>query len=499
MSQYYLKKIQLNSTQLNSRHRSKIAITKYYTMMTYLRKRKRHKTEKVRLERSSLIISKKRKITRKMPPSLDVNVFQFDCTEDSSNEGCGSINLGNSCYMNAALQCMSTSKMFVSKLRRALIQKQDVVLKWNALQQQSYKQVMLVCQALILMNADEKIKLDLTRLKEILPLPYKSFTQEDPQEFLAMMFDVIQNVILDFDKTEDLYNHPFAATPMKNFLFPAIQQTTCDTCGHIEQRNTQEMFVSIPFVTKMDVQTLYTLRNESVKVDNVYCDNCSPEPITADERAQIRNKLKSDKRVVKTKEFKEPASNSVPVEFFFMTTCFKGLNDKKSGDIVLQQRSSFGDFQCKLVSVVLHAGKGSRVGHYLAFRLVGEQWMLCNDHLVLKVSFEEIKNQAMHANYTPYLLHYKRVDSQEGNEMLLQELEMAQRDLKSSRIEAMKVQDNNDRKLFSTLELSKRTTALQPGDISGEDGVEIIHVQEDITTAAEVDILPSQKDKNKEF
>ena len=66
------------------------------------------------------------------------------------------------------------------------IQKQDVVLNWNALQQQSYKQVMLFCQALVLMNADEKIKLDLTRLKEILPLPYKSFTQEDPQEFLSM-------------------------------------------------------------------------------------------------------------------------------------------------------------------------------------------------------------------------------------------------------------------------------------------------------------------------
>ena len=124
--------------------------------------------------------------------------------------------------------------------------------------------------------------------------------------------------------------------------------------------------------------------------------------------------------------------------------------------------------------------------------------MLCNDHLVMKVSFEEIKKQAMHANYTPYLLHYKRVDSQEGNEMLLQELEMAQRHLKSTRIEEMKVQDN-DRKLFSTLELSKSTTVLEPGDISGEDGVEIIHVQEDITTAAEVEILPSQKDKNKEF
>ena len=105
-----------------------------------------------------------------------------------------------------------------------------------------------------------------------------------------------------------------------------------------------------------------------------------------------------------------------------MMICFKGLNDKKSGDIVLQQRSSFGDVQFKLVSVVLHAGSGSSIGHYFAFRLVGEQWMLCNDHLVLKVSFEEIKKQAMHANYTPYLLHYKRVDSREGNEISLQEL-----------------------------------------------------------------------------
>ena len=57
---------------------------------------------------------------------------------------------------------------------------------------------------------------------------------------------------------------------------------------------------------------------------------------------------------------------------------------------------------------------GRNVGHYIAIRLVGEQWMLCNDHLVMKVSSEEIKKQAMHANYTPYLLHNKRVDSQEG-------------------------------------------------------------------------------------
>ena len=145
--------------------------------MSDLRKRERHKNDKERLERSLLITPQKGKITTKMPPSLDVNIFQFDCKEDSSNEGCGSINLGNSCYMNAALQCMSTSKIFVSKLRSALIQKQDGVLNWNALQQQSYKQVMLFCQALIVMNADEKIKLDLTRLKEILPLPYKSLTQ----------------------------------------------------------------------------------------------------------------------------------------------------------------------------------------------------------------------------------------------------------------------------------------------------------------------------------
>ena len=91
----------------------------------------------------------------------------------------------------------------------------------------------------------------------------------------------------------------------------------------------------------------------------------------------------SDKRVVKTKEFKEQGPNNVPVEFIFMLMCFKGLKDKKSGDIILEQRSSFSGVTCKLVSVVFHAGVGSNVGHYFAFRLVGEQWMLCNDYLVI--------------------------------------------------------------------------------------------------------------------
>ena len=65
---------------------------------------------------------------------------------------------------------------------------------------------MLSCQAFVLMNADDKIELDLTGLKEILPLPFQLSTQEDPYKFLGMMFDVIQNVIRDFATTRELYN-----------------------------------------------------------------------------------------------------------------------------------------------------------------------------------------------------------------------------------------------------------------------------------------------------
>ena len=117
----------------------------------------------------------------------------------------------------------------------------------------------------------------------------------------------------------------------------------------------------------------------------------------------------------------------------------------------------------------------------------------------MKVSFEEIKKQAMEAKYTPYLLHYKREDSREGNEISLQELKMAQRHLKANRIGALKVQEDNDRKIFSALDLSKSTTALQLGDSSQEDEVDIIHVQKDINTVAEVGILPSLRDKSTEF
>ena len=127
-----------------------------------------------------------------MTVNLDIDSFLFDCKEEGSNEGCGSINLGSSCYRNAILQPLGTSKKFVSKLRRSLIDKQDDVMKWNALQQRAYKQAVLFCQALVLMNADDKIELDLTGLKEILPLPFQLSTQEDPREFLGIMFDVIK-------------------------------------------------------------------------------------------------------------------------------------------------------------------------------------------------------------------------------------------------------------------------------------------------------------------
>ena len=45
--------------------------------MSDLRKRERHKNDKERVGRSLLITPQKGKITTKMPPSLDVNIFHL--------------------------------------------------------------------------------------------------------------------------------------------------------------------------------------------------------------------------------------------------------------------------------------------------------------------------------------------------------------------------------------------------------------------------------------
>ena len=102
------------------------------------------------------------------------------------------------------------------------------------------------------------------------------------------MFDVIQNVLQDFATTRDLYNQ-FAATPVKDFLFPVIQETSCDSCWYCARRNTQEAVVEIPFVSGYGIESLIMLRNERVKVENVHCDNCSPEPIPTVEIEQIKS------------------------------------------------------------------------------------------------------------------------------------------------------------------------------------------------------------------
>ena len=457
------------------------------------RKRKRDKGEVSILERLMFSTPQVKKTCKKMAVNLDVDSFHFDCKEKSSNEGCGSINLGNSCYMNAILQSMSTSKNFVSKLRNSLIDKQDDVMKWNALQQRAYKQAVLFCQALVLMNADDKIELDLTGLKEILPLPFQLSTQEDPYEFLGMMFDVIQNVLLDFATTGDLYNHPFAATPMKDFLFPVIQETSCDSCGYCVRRHTQEAFVEIPFVSGYGIESLFMLRNETVKVENVHCDNCAPEPITNEEIEQIKSKTKPDKRVSKTKKTTEPDHDKIPIEFIFVLMCFDGLKAKKSGNIRLEQRSTFSGVQCELVSVVVHAGTSSNSGHYFTFRLLDDQWRICDDHRVRKVSFEVLGSIVNNKNCTPYLLHYKRVDYQERNVILVRELKMAQETLKTNRIYAKKIQEDDDNKSPSGLQLSMPNRALHTVESSEEDEVDIVRVQEDDTIEAQVHISPSLK------
>ena len=120
--------------------------------------------------------------------------------------------------------------------------------------------------------------------------------------------------------------------------------------------------------------------------------------------------------------------------------CFDGLKAKKSGNIRLEQRSTFSGVQCELVSVVVHAGTSSNSGHYFTFRLLDDQWRICDDHRVRKVSFEDLGSIVNNKNCTPYLLHYKRVDYQERIVILVRELKMAQETLKTNRICAWKIQ-----------------------------------------------------------
>ena len=134
--------------------------------------------------------------------------------------------------------------------------------------------------------------------------------------------------------------------------------------------------------------------------------------------------------------------------------------------------------------MVVHAGTSSNSGHYFTFRLLDDQWRICDDHRVRKVSFEDLGSIVNNKNCTPYLLHYKRVDYQERIVILVRELKMAQETLKTNRIYAKKIQEDDDNKSPSGLQLSMPNRALHTVESSEEDEVDIVRVQEDDTIEA---------------
>ena len=100
--------------------------------------------------------------------------------------------------------------------------------------------------------------------------------------------------------------------------------------------------------------------------------------------------------------------------------CFDG-QEKKCGNIRLEQRSTLSGVQCELVFVVVHTGTRSNNDNYFTFRLLDDQWRICDDHrvrLVRLVSFEDLRSLVNNINCTPYLHHCKRVGYQERNVIL---------------------------------------------------------------------------------
>ncbi|KAF4354930.1 hypothetical protein F8388_013879 [Cannabis sativa] len=313
--------------------------------------------------------------------SFDDNSFYLHKPK-SSMVGAGLVNLGNTCFVNAVLQCFTHTVPLIKGLRSC---------KHELLCRSGYREFCVAC------SMYDHIQLSIDSSGGCIS-PWK-YNQEDAHEFLQCFLDKLEMCFLTPKTGEISLNPPVDNLVQKVFGGRLISRLQCCNCGHCS--NNFEPLIDLSLEIE-NVDSLpsalesFTSEEKIGDSDSKFtCEHCKEEVAVV---KQLLLDQVPSVAVFHLKRFKNDGSYVEKIDKHVNFPLELDLQSYTTG-----ASSDDDELMYDLYGIVVHVGLSSMFGHYFSFvRSAPDTWHRLDDSKVTRVEEEFVLSQ------DAYILFYAR-------------------------------------------------------------------------------------------
>ncbi|XP_023552154.1 ubiquitin carboxyl-terminal hydrolase 25-like isoform X1 [Cucurbita pepo subsp. pepo] len=334
-------------------------------------------------------------------------------------------NLGNTCYLNSVLQCLT----YTPPLANFCLRNQHSSLCDSASSDNERKRECPFC--ILERRIVRSLSLDLTldsplKIQNCLRIFAEHFRlgrQEDAHEFLRYVIDACHNTCLRLKKLRRNGNGNYngggasgSSTVVKEIFGGALQsQVKCLSCGNDSNKIDEIMDISLDVLHSSSLkEALHKFfQLEVLDGNNKYkCDNCK-KLVVARKQMSI---LQPPNILVIQLKFVVLLLSCKGVVLGWVWQRFDGIfGGKIDKAIACDESLQLSNFMCKgsqdprpeykLFGTIVHSGFSAESGHYYAYiKDASGRWYCCNDSFVTVSTLQEVLSEKV------YILFFSRTN-----------------------------------------------------------------------------------------